>query len=215
MQIKAVFFDLDGTLLNSLEDLADTTNTVLAAHGYATHPLDAYRHFIGDGMEKLLRRAAPADIGEERFNQLLIPMREEYGRSWARKTRPYEGIEVMLKKLEDMGILLAVLSNKPHEFALLAVERFFPDAPFAKVQGSPRGGKAKPDPALALAMARDFRLEPAEILFLGDSSTDMDTAVAAGMLPVGALWGFRTREELEKHGARLLLEKPGDIFACL
>lgn len=213
--MKAVFFDLDGTLLDSLEDLADTANSVLVRHGYPSHAIDAYRYFVGDGMETLLRRAAPDSLGEEEFSRLLEPMREEYGKSWAKKSRPYNGIVPMLLELVEREVILAVLSNKPHEFAVLAVEHFFPNIHFAKIQGSPRGGKAKPDPSLALDMAREFKLAPGEVIFMGDSSIDMDTAVAAGMLPVGVLWGFRTEDELKRHGAKILLERPGDIFRHL
>ena len=210
--MKAVFFDLDGTLIDSLEDLAGAVNTVLAGAGYAEHPVDAYKYFIGDGMETLLRRAVPSDIDDSAYLGLVDVLREEYARSWAGKTRLYPGIASMLSGLEEKGIKLAILSNKPHEFALVTVEHFFPDTPFAVVQGSPRGSKAKPDPALALSMARSLGLEPAEVLFMGDSGTDMKTAVAAGMLPVGVLWGFRTAEELTAHGARALLERPEQVF---
>ena len=121
----------------------------------------------------------------------------------------------MLLELVEREVILAVLSNKPHEFAVLAVEHFFPNIHFAKIQGSPRGGKAKPDPSLALDMAREFKLAPGEVIFMGDSSLDMDTAVAAGMLAGGDLWGFRTADELKRHCAKILLERPGDIFRHL
>lgn len=210
--MKAVFFDLDGTLLDTLDDLADAANSVLAGEGCPEHPVDAYRFFVGDGMENLMRRAAPQDVDETALARLLRGMKEEYGRGWARKTRPYPGITAMLSNLAQQAMVLAVLSNKPHDLTVLTVRHFFPDTAFAKIQGSPQGGKAKPDPALALGMARELGLAPSEILFLGDSRTDMDTAVAAGMLPAGALWGFRPKSELVAHGARLLLEHPGQLL---
>lgn len=211
-EIKAVFFDLDGTLLDTLEDLADAGNLALAARGFPSHPVDAYRFFVGDGMETLMRRAAPPDTDEASLDLLTKAMREQYGRNWARKTRPYAGIVAMLEWLASRSMPMAVLSNKPHEFTLLTVERFFPRTPFALVQGSPEGGRAKPEPAMALSMAKSLGLAPAEVLFMGDSRTDMDTAVAAGMLPAGVLWGFRPKSELLAHGARVLLEEPADLF---
>lgn len=210
--MKACFFDLDGTLLDSLEDLADAGNAALASKGYPTHPADAYRYFVGDGMETLIRRAAPQGVEEDVLRLLTQTMRDEYALGWARKTRPYPGITTMLDELRQRGVVLAVLSNKPHEFTELAVRRFFPNTPFARIQGSPKGGRAKPDPALALAMAAELGLAPEEVLFIGDSRTDMDTAVAAGMFPLGVLWGFRPASELTEHGAKALVEDPIQIL---
>lgn len=216
-QTEAVFFDLDGTLLNTLDDLADACNAVLAAHGLARHPTDAYRFFVGDGMATLLRRAAGlserGDPEEEALLQSLqTSLREGYSLNWARKTAPYPGILPMLLALRERGLPLAVLSNKPHEMTVLTVGHFFPQVDFAGVQGSPPGGKAKPDPALALELARSLAVPPERVLFLGDSSVDMDTANAAGMIAAGALWGFRPESELIAHGAKLLLRAPQDLL---
>lgn len=214
-RVKAVIFDLDGTLLDTLADLADAGNAALLAHGLPAHDADAYRLFVGDGMETLMRRAAPEGTAPEALHALVAAMRAEYARNWARKTTPYSGIVSMLDRLCSLAVPIVVLSNKPHDFALLTVSHFFPAVPFARVQGSPAGGKAKPDPALALDVARSLRVQPEDTLFVGDSSVDMDTATAAGMVPAGVLWGFRTERELLAHGARHLLADPGDIFACL
>ena len=210
--MKAFFFDLDGTLLDTLEDLAEAVNTVLAGAGYPVHPVEAYKFFVGDGMETLLRRAAPEGTDQEALSGLMKNMREEYGRNWANKSRPYPGIMSMLSGLAERGISLSVLSNKPHEFTLLTVRHFFPEVPFAMIQGSPEGGRAKPDPALAFTMAGELGCNSSEVTFMGDSSTDMKTAVGAGMFPVGVLWGFRPASELTQHGAKLLLERPAQIF---
>ena len=208
LRFNAVIFDLDGTLIDSLDDIADCANAVLAEGGFAPHPVDAYRFFIGDGMENLLRRAAPEGTDERVIRRLLEGMRERYGQNWARKTRPYEGVVPMLQRLIVLSLPLAVLSNKPCEFTDMTVRQFFPDIPFIRVLGSPPGGRAKPDPSLALSIAGELGLKPDRVLFVGDSRTDMDTATAAGMFPAGALWGFRPAEELLAHGARVLLERP-------
>lgn len=208
---SAVIFDLDGTLVDSLEDLADAVNAALAAFSLPTHPLEPYKYFVGDGMETLLRRAAPPETPEEILADLVARMKQEYARNWAVKTRPYQGIAAMLTTLAGKKIPMAVLTNKPHEFAGEVVNRFFPDAPFAIVQGSPSGGKAKPDPAMALSIAERFGLKPECVAFIGDSRTDMDTAVNAGMLPVGVLWGFRPERELLGHGAKVIISTPGEL----
>ncbi|MDR3073888.1 MAG: HAD family hydrolase [Deltaproteobacteria bacterium] len=212
LALAAVIFDLDGTLIASLEDIADAVNTALAAHALPTHPLEPYKRFVGDGMEMLARRASPRNTPEAVVASVYARVKEEYGRNWANKTRPYEGVPDMLARLAERGVPMAVLSNKPHEFTGEVVRHFFPDAPFAVAQGNPGGGKAKPDPALALSIAGKFSLAPSRIGFMGDSSTDMDTAVNAGMPPIGALWGFRPESELREHGARVLLAHPSELF---
>lgn len=213
--VKACFFDLDGTLLNTLEDLADCGNRALVDSGFAEQPVQDYRFFVGDGMETLMRRAAPPDTDSTALARLTERMREEYSRNWARKTAPYPGIAVLLEKLSARGMPLGILSNKPHDFTLLTVEHFFPNVSFSLIQGSPKGGRAKPEPTLALSMAETLGIHPAEVLFIGDSSTDMDTAVAAGMHPVGVLWGFRPEEELVAHGAKTLLARPEELLKLL
>ena len=210
--IEAFIFDLDGTLLDSLEDMADAGNAALVGHGFPAHPAEAYRFFIGNGTRMLMRRAAPEGTAEAVVETLLRDMHDNYAESWANKTRPYPGIMAMLEGLVARGFPLAVLSNKPHAFTTLCVRRFFPDIPFARVQGCPEQGKPKPDPALALDIARELGAAPARILFLGDSSVDMDTAGAAGMVRGAALWGFRPESELRDHGAEILLERPENIF---
>ncbi len=209
---SAIIFDLDGTLINSLDDLADTTNDALRAFGLPTHPVDPYRYFVGDGIMNLVRRAAPAGSDDELVSRVCERAKQEYSRHWARKTRPYDGVMDMLKSLLKRNIPLLVLTNKPHEFAQQVMDHFFPDTPFARVQGSPPGAVAKPDPTLALALAKDLGLSPADILFMGDTKVDMLTARNAGMVPVGALWGFRPESELVENGAAVLLQHPMDLF---
>ncbi len=212
---KAVFFDLDGTLINSLDDLADTTNDVLARHGLPTHPVQDYRYFVGDGIYTMLQRTVPKGTDPALVDALVTLAKAEYGQHWARKTQVYAGIATMLEELQAKGVQLAVLSNKLQKFTTMVVHHFFPQQPFILVKGSPEGGKAKPDPTMALAMAQELGVRPQEVLFMGDTRVDMETATAAGMVPVGVLWGFRPKEELLAHGARYLLEQPQDILQYL
>ena len=211
-EVAAVIFDLDGTLIDSLEDLADAVNTALAEHGLPVHPVEPYKYFVGDGMETLVRRAAPEGTPDGALASVFARVKAEYGKNWAVKTKPYEGVPAMLERLAALGVPLAVLSNKPHEFTGEVVTHFFPETPFAAVLGSPVGGKAKPEPAMALAVAEKLALAPGRIAIMGDSRTDMDTAANAGMLPIGVLWGFRPEDELLSHGAKVVLAKPGDLF---
>ena len=216
MPHKAVLFDLDGTLLDTLEDLADATNAALAELGLPGHPLVAYKQFVGDGLENLVRRAMRHERPDEALLARGIELtRNEYAGRWAEKSRPYAGIPDLLEGLSRRGIPMAVLSNKPHEFTRLCVTRLLPDWHFQAVQGATPELPRKPDPGGALAIAARMGIAPGEVLYLGDTNTDMLTAVAAGMFPVGALWGFRTAEELLATGAAALAKTPTDVLGWL
>ncbi len=216
MVLSAVIFDLDGTLLDSLEDLAESMNQALESLGFAPHPVPAYRYFVGDGMEVLARRVLPeAARTSETLARTVAAMRQVYGGRWDLKTRPYAGVPEMLKALEDRGLRRAVLSNKPDDFTRLTVERLLAPHIFDLVQGVGPGTPPKPDPAGALALAARLGVEPAACLYLGDTATDMQTACRAGMYAVGALWGFRTRDELEESGARVVVQTPAEVLALL
>jgi len=213
MPYKAVLFDLDGTLLDTLEDLADATNAALAELGLPGHPLEAYKQFVGDGLENLVRRAMRQEpIDEERLARGIELTRREYAGRWAEKTRPYPGIPELLDELRRRGIPMAVLSNKPDEFTRLCVTRLLSNWRFAAVQGATPELPRKPDPRGARAIAAQLGMTPGEVLYLGDTNTDMRTAVAAGMFPVGALWGFRTAEELLATGAAALVKTPTEVL---
>jgi phosphoglycolate phosphatase len=214
MNYSAVLFDLDGTLLDTLDDLADSTNAALGQLGLPGHPAASFRYFVGDGVENLVRRALPADRADPAtIARCAALVREEYGRRWADKTRPYEGIAELLSALAARGTPMAVLSNKPDEFTRLCVERLLGRWRFAVVIGARPDVPRKPDPGGALQIAAQLGLAPGQIAYLGDTNTDMRTAVAAGMFPVGALWGFRTADELTASGARVLIQKPLDLMA--
>ena len=216
MKFDAVLFDLDGTLLDTIEDLADSMNTVLEGLHLPTHDVPAYKIFVGAGVENLVRRALPADqISNEMVGRCVAAMSDEYRRRWRNNTIPYDGIPQLLDAISDHGVRMAVLSNKPHEFTQLCVSELLADWDFAVVQGVTDGVAEKPDPTGAIAISRLLEIAPSNFLYLGDTDTDMQTASAAGMYAVGALWGFRTPEELLETGAQTLVEYPPDVLALL
>ena len=213
MDFKAVLFDLDGTLLDSLEDLADSMNAVLRRSGHPEHPVEAYKYFVGDGVEALARRALPEGHREAAAIVACVrEMREEYGGRWDKKTRPYAGVPELLDGLARRGIKMVVLSNKPDEFTRMMVERLLSRWKFDAVRGARHDTPRKPEPSGAVKIARDLGVSPEEFLYVGDTDTDMKTAVAAGMFPVGVLWGFRGEDELRANGAKAIIENPMDLF---
>jgi len=215
-RLRAALFDLDGTLLDSLEDLAASMNSVLSRHAWPEHPVDAYRYFVGEGVEELVRRAMPeAQRAPAVVATLLAEMRAEYSGRWAERTRPYPGIPELLDALLERGLKLAVLSNKLDEMTRAIVAQLLPRWRFEVVLGATAGLPRKPDPAPALEVARRLAVAPGEVVYLGDTSTDMETAVGAGMLAVGVLWGFRGADELRAAGARTLLQHPLELLAFL
>ena len=209
---EAAVFDLDGTLLDTLGELADSGNAALEALGFPTHPEEAYRYFVGNGMESLVRRILPETARDAAtVARGLEAVRGAYSRRWD-ASRPYAGVPALLDALSAAGLPLAVLSNKPDDFTRLTVERLLGRWDFAFVRGVRDDTPPKPDPRGALDLARRLNVEPAACLYLGDTATDMETATGAGMYALGAVWGFRTPDELRDSGARALLEKPTDMI---
>ncbi len=216
MKYKAVIFDLDGTLLDTIDDLGDSMNSVLERHGYPMHDLGAYKYFVGNGMRNLVERALPEDKRDSASIGLaLMEMRDEYAKRWADKTRPYPGIPALLDALTMKGIKLAVLSNKLDRFSNDIVKKLLPDWNFYPVYGEREGVPIKPNPAGALEIAQILGLSPEEFLYLGDTGTDMKTAVSAGMYAIGVLWGFRDAGELMNNGANMLITDPLEILKLL
>ena len=213
MTVKAIIFDLDGTLLNTLEDLADSMNRVLMRMSFPTHPVDAYKHFVGDGIEKLASRVLPeTHQNKETAKSCVEEMKREYGAHWRDKTCPYKGIDNMLNALSERSISLNILSNKPDALTLLTVSAFFPAYSFDIVAGAKKEIPKKPDPTSALYIVKALNLSSDQFLYLGDTNTDMETAKNASIFALGALWGFRTASELRTSGAQALLEHPLDIL---
>lgn len=216
MRLKAIIFDLDGTLLDTLEDLSNAANRVLERNGFPTHDMNAYRYMVGDGAVVLMRRALP----EERRNDATIQgcvegFRTEYERGWKTKTRPYDGVAEMLDALTAHGMKMAVLSNKPDDFTRWCVAEYLSQWTFDLVLGQRDSVPLKPDPSGAMEISRSLNIPPSQFVYLGDTAIDMKTAVAAGMYPVGALWGFRSGQELLENGARLLIKRPPELLRLL
>ena len=178
MKFKAAIFDLDGTLLDTLDDLADSANAALARHGFPGHAACAYKLFIGNGVKTLLRRAAPAGTGEDKalLEDLVAEFGREYQARWKAKTKPYPEILETLEKLEQKGVKLAVLSNKPHDFAQLMVNDFFPSTGFAVIFGARPGVPLKPAPDAAFEAAGVLDCPVGEVMLVGDSGMDMRAA---------------------------------------
>ena len=216
MTFRAVLFDVDGTLLDTLQDLADSVNAVLTCSGFLSHPVDAYRYFVGDGSTELARRALPEPVRDTFDMEAMVKaIDEEYSRRWAINTHPYPGIPDLLFAISRLGLKQCVLSNKKQSFTELTLSRFLPEHHFDIVIGAQPGLPRKPDPTAALQIAGLMQIKPADFLYVGDTATDMKTAVAAGMYPVGVLWGFRKDTELLSSGALTLATTPADIMALL
>lgn len=213
MKYKAVLFDLDGTLLNTLQDLADAVNTGLKRLGFPAHELDEFRYFVGEGREEMARKSLPEETRDPHtIDQLVNHINEYYTQHWSDHTLPYNGIPEMLNKLQTKGIKLTVFSNKPQEFTKANVSGLLANWSFEMVLGASTEVPKKPDATGALMIASQLDINPQDFLYLGDSGIDMLTAVKAGMFPVGALWGFRTAEELLECGAKALIEQPADLL---
>lgn len=197
-----VIFDLDGTLLDTLEDLADATNWVCAQHGWPTHPVEDYKYFIGNGAGKLLERAAPKDVEltQELRSQMMEQFTQRYTAHKQDKTAPYPGISRALERLKEAGVTMAVLTNKPDGAARPIVEGYFPGV-FQAVQGALPGVPTKPDPTALCKLMERIGAQKENTLFVGDSNVDIQTAKNGGLHSCGVLWGFRTREELLGEGA--------------
>jgi phosphoglycolate phosphatase len=212
--IHAVLFDLDGTLADSLADLANATNWALAQLGCPVHPPKSYRYFVGDGARELCARALPPDK-QNLTDQTLRLMREHYDAHCFDLTKLYPGIPELISALADRRLKLAVLSNKPDVFTKRMITHYFNPSPFDIVRGQLPNVPLKPDPTAALQIAQELGIPPAQWLYLGDTDTDMHTATSAGMHAVGVLWGFRKREELVKSGAEHIVARPEQVLGLL
>jgi phosphoglycolate phosphatase len=212
----AVLFDLDGTLLNTLQDLADAVNHGLAALRLPQHSTEAFKLLVGEGRDVLVRKALPADHrDDETAKKLLDLVNVRYAVHWADNTVPYPGVPTMLDDLTAKGITIAVLSNKTDDLTNICVSKLLSRWHFAVVAGSKPEVPNKPDPTSAILLAKALNIKPAKFLYLGDSDIDMKTANAAGMYALGAGWGFRSKQELQEAGAKVVLKHPSELLEYL
>ncbi len=214
--MKLIVFDLDGTLLNSLEDLADSANHVLEQHRFPTHPVDAYRYFVGDGVSKLIERILPL---EERNEAQIEQCRQEfvvyYKVHMEDKTSVYNGVTELLNALKKGGLKIAVATNKVHIAVKPLMEKYFPDIRFDSMIGQREGIPVKPHPQIMYDILKETGCEPSETLHIGDTATDMQLAHNAGVTPVGVLWGYRPLEELQEAGAKHIIKQPADLLEII
>jgi phosphoglycolate phosphatase len=213
---KAILFDLDGTLLNTLIDLADAMNASLAHFGFPPHPLEAYQYFIGDSVETEARRALPESAHRPELIKKVAEFSEQiYDKCWHKNTKPYPGIPELLTELSKRRLPMVILSNKPDHFTKIMVKKLLSASRFEIVQGAIPDVPVKPDPTSALQIAKKLNIPPKQFLYLGDTNTDMKTAVNAAMYPVGCLWGYRPADELLAAGAKILVKTPAEVLKIL
>ena len=208
---KHVIFDLDGTLLNTIDDLADTGNHVCSLHGWPTHTVDEFKLMVGNGIPKLVERFAPQGTDKETLDQAYGEFMDWYGVHKEDKTAPYAGMPEVAKALREAGVSIAVLSNKADVMAGPVVEHYYPGI-FPVVQGALPGLPTKPDPTLLHKLMDRLGATREDTLFVGDSNVDIRTAKNGGLTGCGVLWGFRSREELEAAGADVIVSTPQELL---
>lgn len=214
MSYNAVLFDLDGTLADTLQDIANAANHALEQLGQTRIEVERFRYLAGQGLEYLMRHALSPD------DQSLVPrgmelFREYYSVHSEEHTAPYKGIPELLNQLTRRKVTIAILSNKPHDATQAVVSRIFDKWKFAAVVGARPHAPLKPDPATAIEIATKLAIPPSDWLYVGDTMVDMKTAVGAGMFPVGVLWGFREESELRANGARAIIAHPEELLKLL
>ncbi len=211
--MRAYIFDLDGTLIDSLADINDAINLMLTEHGYPTVPLDIFPQYFGDGARALVERVLPKDVlNPHNIDARLADYQRHYATTWQKRTSLFDGVSEMLSELENRQVTLAVLSNKPNHYTQLCTRHFMPKTPFVTILGARDGVPRKPDPTAALEIMNQFGLAPEECAYIGDSGIDMAMANRAGMYAVGVRWGFGNEEELETHGADIILSHPRELL---
>lgn len=213
---KLAVFDLDGTLVNSIFDLADAVNTALSEKGYPVHETDEYYFMVGNGAKKLCERALPEDRRtEEEIVSLQRRFSEAYSQNCLNKTRPYEGMPELVKRLREAGIMCAVASNKPDSFSGEIVAALFPEVRFDLVRGKRDGVPTKPQPQIVYNIAAELGADLAQAVFIGDSCVDVQTAHNAGLPCIGCVWGFRGEAELKANNCEYIAQTPDDIFRII
>ena len=209
-----VIFDLDGTLLNTIDDLANAGNWVCAQRGWPTHSVEAYKTKVGNGIPKLVERFAPQGTSQQELDQALAQFMDYYGQHKEDMTAPYWGMAQVLDALKQAGVGIGVLTNKAHALAGAVVERYYPGV-FPFIQGALPHEPTKPDPTLLYALMEQMGAKRETTLFVGDSNVDIQTGNNGSLDTCGVLWGFRSRAELEAEGATYLVQRPGQLLSLV
>ena len=210
---KLVIFDLDGTLLNTIEDLGQAANYALERNGYATHSMASYPYFVGNGVRRLMTRVLPEDArDDETVDHVLGDFLEYYTEHCTDYTKPYNGMPELLQDLRDMGVKMAVASNKYQLAVSKIIPHYYPDIDFAAIEGQREGVNVKPDPSIVFAILAQAGVAKADTLYVGDSGVDMETARRACIDSVGVTWGFRSMKELVEYHADAIVNNPTDIL---
>jgi phosphoglycolate phosphatase len=213
MAFEGVIFDLDGTLADTLTDIASSMNRILQAHGYPVHPEEDFKLLVGKGLDNLVKQALPADLRlPDVVSACQDEMIEDYEANCLVKTSLYNGIRELLRELTTLGKPFSIFSNKAEPLTLKIVNYLLGDVRFVRVMGARPGFPKKPDPAGALLISDEMGISPENLIYMGDSDVDMITANRAGMFAAGVLWGFRSGEELLANGAATLLNNPGELL---
>ena len=211
---KLTIFDLDGTLLNTIYDLGEACNYALRKLGFNQHPIPAYNYMVGNGVRKLIERAQP-DADVKIVDELLELFKEYYDIHCMDDTKPYTGIPELLQELTDKGVAIAVASNKYQEAAIRIVKHYFPDIPFVSIQGQQDGRPTKPDPSIVFSILTEHPTPKSEVLYIGDSGVDMETARRACVESVGVSWGFRPISELRNAVSDNIVISPSELLKLL
>ena len=212
--IKAVIFDLDGTLANTLLDLSVAANLALEKQGFEPHAADEYRFFVGNGIPVMLKRASGGRAEGEILEQLKKDFFEYYNVHYCDKTDVYDGMRELVSDIKKQGLKTAVVTNKEDKVAKTIVEKLYGNQ-FSLICGNTEGMPAKPDPTLTLQVMKRLGVTPEECVFLGDSGVDIQTGVNSGAVPVGETWGFRDRNELSENGARYIIDAPAQLLGII
>ena len=212
MNNKAIIFDLDGTLIDSLEDIAVCMNQVLEELNLPSHQIEDYKYFVGGGISILVDNALDKNTNDEIKAKVTEKFKIVYDQKLHAKTKPYEGIYELLDELQRLNFKIGILSNKPHEFTIAYAKNLFSKYDMKEVHGQKSHIEKKPDPIAAIQIAQSFNVPCEEVYFVGDTMVDMQTAVNAKMIGIGVLWGFRDEEELMSNGATFVVKHPLDIL---
>ena len=212
MNFEAIIFDLDGTLIDSIPDIADAANQIMMKHHFPVHNAEQYVEWIGNGAYRLLKRAVPENISEEYIRELLEEYLEVYRNNCTNKTRLYPGTDHLFDFLNEQNVPISILTNKPHIITHKVYEKYLSKWNFNVILGQMEGYPKKPDPACALEIAEKLNCAPRKVLFIGDSDTDIKTGTAAGMIPIGVIWGYGTEESLKEAGAKFLIHDTGALL---